>query len=236
VPRSAAEIDAPQGRTTSGSQCDQAAGCTATMQRTTRDLESRWSNDDGHFHVDRDDIAVLLRLVFVVYIKLRDLCSNTSIQYAINSVAKMLAIRFLEECEELMCIVREVMIVIAGCELRLPNRNPASLYEGHSGCLPICRCFLPKAAVLSSLMRFSLPPPTRTFHISLQCLQGDRSRKPRYPAFSVSRYDKSHVLSHLFSIRQHLPYLTKGICRAGTFNFQPHSAHPGKMLQGLFMF
>lgn len=48
-------------------------------------------------------------------------------------------------------------------------------------CLPLCRCFLPKAAVLPSLMRFLLPPLTRPLHVSLQFAQGDRSPKPRHP-------------------------------------------------------
>jgi hypothetical protein len=54
----------------------------------------------------------------------------------VKGVAKMLAVRSLEGREELMCMARKVLIVIAGCELRLPNRNPASLYEGILGACP----------------------------------------------------------------------------------------------------
>jgi hypothetical protein len=43
-----------------------------------------------------------------------------------------------------MCIVREVMIVIAGCELRLPTRTPASVYEDILGACPFVVVSYPK--------------------------------------------------------------------------------------------
>jgi hypothetical protein len=78
-------------------------------------------------------------------------------------------------------MVREVIIVIAGCQIRASKPQSSFVVGARPGCLPLCRCFVPKATVLPSLTRLSLPPNTRPLHVSLHFAQGDRSPKPRHP-------------------------------------------------------
>ena len=77
-------------------------------------------------------------------------------------------------------MVRKGMIVIAGCEMRLLNRNPASLYEGVLGACPFVVVSYPKRP-------FSLRWCDSHFHPSnthctshYNITKGDRLRKPRH--------------------------------------------------------